>query len=73
MASEADIDFEEEMNPATGRIQKCVYATCCESEDTAGPVWGDGVKSVRRALMMLSEDCDCGEQYHTASNGEDKE
>jgi len=73
MASEADIDFEERVNPSTGRLQKCVIATCCKSEESTDPVWGEGVRSVRRALALLSADCGCGESYHMASNGEDKE
>ena len=71
MASEAEIEFTKREHPDSGRMQDCVIATCTASEESTDPVWGHGVASVRRALAML-KDCDCGERYHKASNGEDE-
>jgi len=42
----------------------CVYATCVRSKVQVGPIWGDGPRSVRRALAELSEQCECGATFH---------
>lgn len=71
MSSAAEIEFTTEQNK--GRQQDCVYASCTEADHKVGPVWGHGAASVKRALVMLSEDCPCGESYHSAPDGEDEE
>lgn len=55
----ASIDYTEEENE-DGRMQDCVYATCGETGETAGPIWGHSDASVKRALATLAENCeDC--------------
>jgi hypothetical protein len=61
--SAAVIVYDEEENDF-GRLADCVYARCDESGDTAGPVWGHGERSVKRALATLSEECSCEARYH---------
>ena len=67
---------------ANGYLQDCVIATCDDSGDSTpkeyvseneSPIWGHTYKSVRRALIVLSEECSCGARYHKASDGEDQE
>jgi hypothetical protein len=41
----------------------CLYATCQTTGHKVGPIWGQGQRSVRRALATLSEQCSCG-RYH---------
>lgn len=67
----ATIEYTEEESDLTGHDQPCVYATCNVSGDTAGPVWGDGPASVKRALAMLTERCDCGARWHQDQDGEE--
>jgi len=59
----ARITYTTEQNDR-GESKPCVYAECLESENTVGPVWGDGEPSVRRALATLTSECDCGARYH---------
>ncbi len=61
--SEAEIDYTEEEND-NGFEQPCVYAICNESGDSAGPIWGQGAESVKRALATLTEECTCGASFH---------
>ena len=63
MTSTATIEEREEENDR-GRMADCVYATCDESGDSVGPVWGIGDNSRKKALAMLSEICDCGANWH---------
>lgn len=63
MRAAAKITHTEEEND-DGRLQACVYATCCESDDDAGPIWGDSEASVKRALATLTENCGCGADFH---------
>lgn len=53
----AQIDYTREENEE-GREQDCVYATCNETDETAGPVCGHSEASVKRALAMLREQCE---------------
>jgi hypothetical protein len=70
--SYAEIDFLDEVN-SNGNMQNCVFATCNESGDVVGPIWGHGPASVKRALAQLSETCSCGNSYHKAADEEDEE
>lgn len=54
-----DLELDEE-----GRKRSCIYAVCAESEESAGPVWGTGDASRKRALRMLTDQCGCGAIYH---------
>lgn len=47
-----------------GQERRCVYAVCSVTGDQAGPVWGTGEASRRRVLVMLTEECGCGAQWH---------
>lgn len=60
----AEIDITEEENDS-GVVIPCVYATCNDSGDSIGPIWGDGEASVKRALATLTEECSCGATFHT--------
>ena len=59
----AEIEESEEENDE-GRMQPCIYATCEESGDTVGPIWGTAENSVLRALATLTEECSCGASFH---------
>lgn len=37
-----------------------VYAECPNSGERVGPIWGDGPRSIRRALATLAGECRCG-------------
>jgi len=50
-----------------------VVAFCREGQYESEPVWGHGVRSVRRALAQLRDVCPCGARYHAAANGEDED
>lgn len=62
----AEINYTSEENEY-GREQDCVYATCCQSDVTAGPIWGHSEASVKRALATLSEEC---QAFHVAEGEE---
>lgn len=64
MARAAARIIEEIENNEQGVKQPCVYATCVESEDAVGPVWGSSEASKKRALALLTELCGCGASYH---------
>jgi hypothetical protein len=72
MASFAEIEFTQRENPATGRMQDCVIASCTEVDNDSEPVWGHGSASVKRALASLKE-CPCGESFHKAADDEDED
>jgi hypothetical protein len=63
MTNTASIEFTDEDND-DGYGQDCVYATCNESGDVVGPIWGHGDNSVKRALATLTEECSCGADFH---------
>jgi hypothetical protein len=71
----ADIEFLYEPDPCNSKSQGKPYitATCQESGEVTDPVYGHGVRSVKRALATLSEECSCGSKFHKASNEEDEE
>lgn len=62
--AKAEIEYTSEENDS-GFDQECVYANCCESGESVGPVWGQGDASVKRALAQLTEECGCGAKFHT--------
>lgn len=64
MKHDAEINYTSEENE-DGREQECVYATCCKSDITIGPIWGQSDASVKRALATLSEEC---EGFHVAED-----
>lgn len=72
MANEsfATIDYTQAKN-GQGYMNDCVYATCDETGDKVGPVWGSGPRSVKRALCLLSEDCSCGARWHNLEDPDD--
>lgn len=63
MKSLAEIAYTSAENE-DGRERECLFATCLESEDRVGPVWGQSEASVKRALAQLTEECSCGAQWH---------
>ncbi len=73
MASVAEVEFTEDENDS-GQLVPCVFVRCLSSptDFEVGPIWGNGIASVRRALAQLSEDCDCGQNFHKADQGEDE-
>ena len=50
----AKIVFTTELTDE-GYPRHCVYAVCCNSDDEAGPIWGDGPASILRALATLTQ------------------
>ena len=71
MRSGAEITYETKTNDY-GNPQTCVYAECCTSGDSVGPIWGDGEASVKRALAELTAECSCGAGYHFDEDGDDE-
>ncbi len=63
----ATIDYTTEENE-DGREMDCVFATCEESDETVGPIWGHGEASVKRALATLTEECGCGAKFHAVED-----
>lgn len=61
--AKAKIEHATEDNEQ-GRETACTYATCEISGDIAGPIWGIGVNSVKRALSTLTEVCSCSAEFH---------
>lgn len=60
---DASITVSEEENDE-GFMQTCVYATCLETDEQVGPIWGDSHASVKRALATLTEESGCGADFH---------
>jgi hypothetical protein len=42
----------------------CVSGECLSGMGTVGPIWGDGPDLVKRVLATLTEECDCGADWH---------
>jgi len=61
--STATIDFDIRENDS-GVDVDCVFARCHTSECVVGPIWGHGQASIRRALATLTDECDCGADFH---------
>lgn len=61
----AEIEYTTEENDE-GFECDCVYASCYVSGERAGPIWGHGEASVKRALATLTEECSCSAKFHTA-------
>lgn len=61
--SGATISFDLQEND-NGIELDCVFATCNTSERVVGPIWGDGQASVKRALATLTDECNCGADFH---------
>ena len=68
----AEIEYTEQKNER-GYMGKCVIAECTSSGDKTEPVWGHGPNSVKRALVMLSQNCSCGSRWHEAADPDDVE
>ena len=66
----AKIVFTTELTDE-GYPRHCVYAVCCNSDDEAGPIWGDGPASILRALATLTQICACGASFHYHDEGAD--
>ena len=53
-----------------GVSQLCVFVECQSSGRIVGPSWSHTDQSVRRALAMLTECCDCPAVFHKAREHE---
>jgi len=53
---ECEVEYTKDFNEDTGKMQDCVVVTCGKCGDSQMS-WGHGEKSVRRCLVLLSEEC----------------
>jgi len=60
----ATVYFGSAINPKVSKKQACVVVECRASGKRIGPVWGHSQASVRAALALLTEACDCPANYH---------
>lgn len=56
-----------------GRQQNCVYAICVESNHRVGPIWGQHERSIKRAMITLTQECECGAKWHSEKDETDEE
>lgn len=47
-----------------------VFVRCHYSGKVVGPIYGQKLKSIRKALVELTKKCDCGRRYHTAKDSQ---
>ncbi len=59
----ATIFFKHAKNEK-GNRQICVYAQCILSDKVVGPVWGHSAQSIKKAVSMLTRECDRPARFH---------
>ena len=66
--SQAELDYTTEENDDGCEVD-CVVATCLESGDESGTIYGRHSASIKRALATLTEVCSCGAKFHVLAGG----
>lgn len=61
--SYAAIEYSLEENDY-GTMTPAVVAKCLETGCESGIVWGSSFRSVKRALAVLTDRCNCGASFH---------